>query len=83
MHVGTPPTPTPPEPPRPQPPPPPPVQPLDEVNQDKETKEAAGSVPEATTPRSNGLTLPNETPQLQPPPGGNVNSGKPSIDVRA
>lgn len=87
--VGLPPTPTstPPQPPQPQPepppppPPPPPVNPPDPTNnQNEDVEDAAGPAPEEKTPRGDGVTLPNETPQLQPPPGGTVYSGGPSID---
>ena len=91
MPVGLPPTPTPPQPPQPEPPPPPPPPPPPVViepdpttdNQNDDVDRAASAVPEDKNPRSDGVTLPNETPQLQPPPGGTVNSGKPSIDERA
>jgi periplasmic protein TonB len=89
MPVGLPPTPTPPQPPQPTPPPPPPPPPVvtqpdpTTTNQNEDVEDAAGPAPEETTPRRDGVTLPNETPQLHPPPGGTVHSGKPSIDERA
>lgn len=83
MPVGMPPTPTPPQPPQPAPPPPPPVvTPPDPTttNQNEDVEDAAGPTPEETTPRRDGVTLPNVTPQLQPPPGGTVASYGPRDD---
>jgi hypothetical protein len=89
MPVGLPPTPTPPQPPQAAPPPPPTPPPLviepdpTTAKQDEDVEDAAGPVPEEQTPRSDGVTLPNETPQLHPPPGGTVESFRPSLDDRA